>query len=109
MTAFPGGGVKWEASAKGGEFPEWRRDGKDLFFLDPADNLMAVDVSTSGNTVQTGTPHALFHAVGIQTYEGPYAVTADGKKFLINSGDVKEEGQPSSWCKTGPPKSRSDL
>jgi len=25
---------------------------------------------------------------------GPYAVTADGKKFLINGGNVKEENQP---------------
>lgn len=33
-------------------------------------------------------------AVGIQNTLGPYAVTANGKKFLINSGDVKEENQP---------------
>jgi hypothetical protein len=59
-----------------------------------ADNVMAVDVSTSGNTVRMATPKALFHAGGVQTQQGPYAVTADGKKFLINTGDVKEENQP---------------
>ena len=74
--------------------PKWRNDGKELFFLDPADNLMAVDVSTSTNTIQTGTPHPLFRAVGLQSQLGPYAATADGKKFLINGGNVKEENQP---------------
>jgi len=36
----------------------------------------------------------LFHATGVQTQQGPYAVSADGKKFLVNSGDIKEESQP---------------
>ena len=94
VTAFPGGGAKWEVSVSGGTGPKWRRDGRELFFVDPADNLMAVDVSTSGKTIQAGTPHPLFHAVGLQGQLGPYAVTADGKKFLINGGNVKEENEP---------------
>ena len=102
LTGFPGGGVKWEASSTGGEFPKWRRDGKEMFFLDPADNLMAVDVNSSGNTVRMGTPHALFHSIGIQNQLGPYNVTADGKKFLINSGDVKEESQPFTLVQNWP-------
>ena len=102
VTGFPGGGAKWQASANGGAFPRWRRDGKELFFLDPADKVMAADVSPLGNTVRMGTPHALFHAGGIQTQQGPYAVTADGKKFLINSGDVKEESQPLTLVQNWP-------
>ncbi|HET9409355.1 MAG TPA: protein kinase [Candidatus Sulfotelmatobacter sp.] len=94
VTAFPGGGAKWEVSVNGGSMPKWRHDGKELFFLDPADNLMAVDVSTTGKTIQTGTPHPLFRPLGLQGQLGPYAVTADGKKFLINGGNVKEENQP---------------
>ena len=94
ITAFPEGGAKWEASVNGGSMPKWRRDGKELFFLDPADNLMAVDVRSAGHTIQAGTPHLLFRSVGLQSQLGPYAVTADGKKFLINGGNVKEENQP---------------
>ena len=94
VTSFPGGGAKWQVSTGGGTFAKWRRDGKEMFFLDPADNLMAVDVNSSGPTIQLGTPHALFRVFGIQNTLGPYDVTADGKKFLINSGDVKEENQP---------------
>lgn len=94
MTAFPGGGVKWQVSTNGGTAARWRRDGKELFFLDPADNMMAVDIDPKSSPVQIGAPHILFRAPGVQNTMGPYAVAADGKKFLINTGDVKEESQP---------------
>jgi len=93
ITAFPGGGAKWQVSSDGGIAAKWRRDGKELFFLDPADNLVAVDV-TSGNAVRLGAPHTLFQAVGIQRDFGPYDVSGDGKKFLINSGNLKEGTEP---------------
>lgn len=95
ITAFPGAGAKWQVSTGGGLSAKWRRDGKELFFLDLSDNLVAVDVSTLGNTVRLGTPHVLFHATGGQALQqGAYDVTADGKKFIVDSGDINEESQP---------------
>jgi eukaryotic-like serine/threonine-protein kinase len=94
ITAFPAGGAKWQVSTNGGTWARWRRDGKELFFLDPADKMVAVDVSTSGNAVRLGVPHALFQTVGIQREYGPFDVTADGKTFLINSGNLKEGSDP---------------
>jgi|SRR5579859_5395268 len=94
ITPFPGGGPKWQVSTTGGITAHWRRDGKELFFLDLASNVMAVDVDTSGSTIRLGVPHALFSAVGVRRGSGAYDVTADGKKFLINSGDVKESSEP---------------
>jgi len=94
VTPFPSGGPKWQVSTTGGISAHWRRDGKELFFLDAANNVMAVDVDTSGLAVRLGVPHALFSAAGARRGSGPYDVTADGKKFLINSGDVKESGEP---------------
>jgi eukaryotic-like serine/threonine-protein kinase len=102
VTAFPGGGAKWQVSTNGGSAAKWRRDGKELFFLDPADNLMAVDVNPTSTPIQLGTPHPLFRAPGVQNTLGPYGVTADGKKFLINSGDVKEENQPLTLVQNWP-------
>lgn len=67
-----------------------------------ADNLAAVDVSPFGSAVRMGTPHALFHATGIRGSLGPYTVTADGKQFLVNSGDVKEESQPLTLVQNWP-------
>jgi Tol biopolymer transport system component len=94
ITAFPGGGAKWQVSNNGGTSPKWRRDGKELFFLDAADTVTAVDVNTSGGAPQFGAPHALFQAVGIQRDFGPFDVTGDGKKFLVNSGNLKEGSDP---------------
>jgi Tol biopolymer transport system component len=95
ITAFPGAGAKWQVSTGGGLSPKWRRDGKEVFFLDVSDNVLAVDVNTLGNTVRLGTPHVLFHSAEGQTMQGgAYDVTADGKKFIVNDADVKEDSQP---------------
>jgi len=101
ITAFPAGGAKWQVSTNGGTTPRWRRDGKELFFLDPQDNIVAVDVNTSGNAMKLGAPHTLFQAVGIQRDFGPYDVSADGKKFLINSG-LKEGTEPVTLVQNWP-------
>ncbi len=94
LTAFPDGGARWQASTNGGADPRWRWDGKELYFLDPTDNLMAVDVDISGGTPRLGVPHTLFQAIGVQRQVGSYVVTGDGKKFLINSGSTQQGNEP---------------
>ena len=94
VTAFPAGGAKWQVSTNGGGAARWRKDGKELFFLDPTDNIVAVDVNVSGNAPQLGVPHALFQANAIQRQTGPFDVTGDGKKFLVNVGNLKEGSDP---------------
>jgi eukaryotic-like serine/threonine-protein kinase len=94
ITAFPGAGPKWQVSTNGGISPKWRKDGKELYFIDGADNMVAVDVNLSANAVHLGVPHALFQVAGVQREYGPYDVTADGKKFLINFGNVNAGGDP---------------
>jgi len=73
--------------------PKWRGDGKELYFLDPSDNLVAVDVDTAGGVPRLGVPHVLMQAIGVQRQVGSYVVAADGKKFLINSG-TKQHSEP---------------
>ena len=46
---------------------------------------MAVDVSQNGASLQLGTPHTLFKANTVTGTNGPYAVSADGKKFVMNT------------------------
>ena len=45
---------------------------------------MAVDVSQNGASLQLGAPHALFKAANVSG-AGPYTVSADGKKFVVNT------------------------
>jgi Tol biopolymer transport system component len=94
LTPFPGGGAKWQVSTSGGADARWRGDGKELYFLDPSDSVMAVDVDTSGGAPRLGVPHILFQALGVQRQVGTYVVSRDGKRFLINSGSTKQGTEP---------------
>jgi Tol biopolymer transport system component len=75
-------------SLAGGMQPEWRRDGKELFYVAADGKMMAVPVSTAGETFEAGTPTPLFDVEvpeATAPYPGHYAVTADGQRFLVNT------------------------
>ena len=63
VAAFPSFPQKRQLSAGGGAQPQWRGDGKELYYLAPDRKLMDVDVR-SGATLETGVPHALFQSKG---------------------------------------------
>ncbi len=78
-----------QASKGGGVFPTWRNDGKEIYYLAPDGQMMAVPMTERGTEPGPGTPVALFHtdivgggqdrALGRQ-----YDVSRDGR-FLINT------------------------
>jgi eukaryotic-like serine/threonine-protein kinase len=76
-------GGKWQISDRGGNQPQWRGDGKELFYLDGA-TLTAVDVNTEGASFYAGTPRPLF-SVNIEAEErrNRYIATKDGQRFLV--------------------------
>jgi eukaryotic-like serine/threonine-protein kinase len=86
VQTFPARGGKWQVSTGGGRSPEWRRDGKELYFLSGT-KLMAVDVNTAGPQFEMGTPKPLFEMqFGGGTAVNPNAIyrpTADGQRFLV--------------------------
>ena len=61
--------------------PVWRRDGKDLFFLDAERNLMAVPVVTTPQ-FEADNARPLFKTVAILATR-QYAVSNDGQRFLM--------------------------
>jgi eukaryotic-like serine/threonine-protein kinase len=76
-------GERRRVSHNGGNLPRWRRDGKELFFLSPDGQIMAVTVKP-GREAEFGPPTALFR---LPTYRwsvgsGRYDVSHDGQKFL---------------------------
>jgi dipeptidyl aminopeptidase/acylaminoacyl peptidase len=87
MRSFPDGGTKLRISTAGGTEPEWRRDGKELFFLTPDSTLMAVEVHENGAGLSVGPPQALFltNAQPERVIRNSYAVSADGQRFLVMS------------------------
>jgi len=79
VVPFRGGGGKWEVSTSGGMLPQWRNDGKELFYLGLNGTLMAVSVATEGGQLKLGTPQPLF-----RTNTTSYDVAPGGKKFLLD-------------------------
>jgi Tol biopolymer transport system component len=83
ITAFPVPGDKVRVTTDGGDFPRWRQNGGELYFLSLSNAMMAVTVATSGAEVVIGTPQRLFQT-SIPAQPGhSYAVTNDGQRFLM--------------------------
>jgi serine/threonine protein kinase/Tol biopolymer transport system component len=85
VTRFPQAGAKWSVSPKGGAFPIWRRDGRELFYRAPGGQLMAVPIAAGaefqpGVAVPLFNPAAAVNNLGLGTF---YDVAPDGR-FLIN-------------------------
>ena len=51
-------------------------------------------VSQKGASLQLGTPHALFKATTVSGTSGPYTVSADGKKFVMNTVSPQSITEP---------------
>jgi Tol biopolymer transport system component len=93
VQSFPAPGGKFQISTGGGAQPQWRRDGRELFYISSDRKLMAVDVKENGSTFEAAAPKELF-ALRLQTVglPGPrnfFIVGADGQRFLVAS--VPEE------------------
>ena len=89
VRPFPDGasGTR-QISSHGGIEPQWRRDGRELFFLAADQRLMAVSVETAG-AFRANTPMALFKTAldpaGLPIAgRNQYLAAPDGQRFLIN-------------------------
>ena len=82
VQSFPSSGAKWQISTDGGSFPNWRGDGKELFYMSPDQKLMSVEVQPDSR-LPAGKPRALFEARYFNIPIPPYTVSSDGKRFLI--------------------------
>jgi eukaryotic-like serine/threonine-protein kinase len=69
----------------------WRRDGKEMFYVDSDGKMMAVEVKT-GATFVAGEPKALFDINRIQAMPKTFDVTRDGQRFLFAT--LKEVAKP---------------
>ncbi|HQR36565.1 MAG TPA: protein kinase [Blastocatellia bacterium] len=83
VATFPQFERKWQVSVAGGSEPQWRRDGKELFFVAGDKKLMAVEVKSGSNAFETGVPKLLFETPFINIGRNRYVVTRDGQRFLV--------------------------
>ncbi len=85
VQPFPGTGAKHLISRDGGMHPQWREDGRELFFLSLSGALMAAPVEPT-STFRSGIPEPLFNTgiVGERANHA-YVVSGDGKRFLMTA------------------------
>jgi Tol biopolymer transport system component len=110
VSSREGRGSRWQVSKNGGEQASWRRDGKELFFLSPAHELVVVTV-TGGDDLSFSEPVTQF------TFREPvrerrlrtYSVAPDGQRFVILTASATS-GNPvtmvQNWTALLKPKSR---
>jgi serine/threonine protein kinase len=80
---------QWQISAGGGIHPVWRHDGKELYYLNPAGEMMAAPIAITGAAIVPGVPVVLFPTRvaggGVDAVQArQYDVAPDGR-FLINA------------------------
>jgi serine/threonine protein kinase/Tol biopolymer transport system component len=84
VQRFPLSGEKWVISSGGGFLPQWREDGKELFYVTTDGKVMSAELESDG-AFDSLVTKALFQ-VDIKRAPGcPYAVAPDGSRFLINT------------------------
>src|SRR5207253_6643570 len=100
VDSFPQPGQRKRVSSEGGAFPEWRQDGRELYYLAPSSGqrrkLVAVHVETTGSTFSASRPELLFETPLLidNPRRGQYVPFDNGSRFLMNT--VVQETKPRS-------------
>jgi Tol biopolymer transport system component len=84
-----------------GEQPMWRRDGRELFFVDGS-AMMAVKLAGGGEATALGPPTRLFDVQLGEVARNAYAVTPDGTRFLTVE-PVAQDAPPTLMVLLDPP------
>ena len=89
VQGFPERRGKWMVSSGGGRNPVWRGDGKELYWTDLGNTLMAASIELSAASVKPGLPHPLFRDAGYS-----FEADRDGKRFLVAEREGSEKPIP---------------
>jgi len=86
VLPFPALDTRWTLSVDGGNWPQWRADGRELFYVSDTRMLMSVRIREASR-FEAAPPESLFPLRAAADtgpgYPGDYAVAADGQRFLI--------------------------
>jgi len=98
VRPFPSGTQEWKISSSGGSEPRWRRDDKEIFYLEgkpPRLRLMVVPIRTGAGTLESGVPKTLFDVITMVSIPPDnvfgYSPSADGQRFLVSVYAVDAE------------------
>jgi Tol biopolymer transport system component len=90
VRPFPQGPGRIMVSVDGGVYPRWRRDSRELYFMNLVSigGMMAAELRVTGASIARNVPRRLGQTYFVsQTHAGgahhAFAVSADGQRFLI--------------------------
>jgi Tol biopolymer transport system component len=90
IRSFPQGAGQIQVSVNGGVFPRWRRDGRQLYFMNLVSlgAMMASTIRAGESSVQRDVPQPVFQTLYLTALHPggqhhAYGVSADGQRFLI--------------------------
>jgi Tol biopolymer transport system component len=84
VRRYPVTEEKWQVTTRGGGWPYWRGDGKEIYWVALDGTLMAAPISTTPS-FSTGEPETLFLTrFRNLTAIRQYVVSADGQRFLLS-------------------------
>jgi eukaryotic-like serine/threonine-protein kinase len=92
VAPFPGPGGKRQVSSAGGVRPQWRRDGKELFYETQRGQLMAAEVIEKGGTLEIGKVQQLFD--GLSRNARIWTASPDGQKFIVGERPGTDQMRP---------------
>ncbi len=93
VAAFPQPGGRWQASQSGGVEPRWNENGRELFFVDPQNYIVSLDVELGTGGFQAGAARPLFQWHGAAG-QWRYDVSPDGNRFLVAAALEKDLALP---------------
>ena len=91
VEGYPERRGKWLVSSEGGTFPQWRGDGKELYWSKPDGTLMAASMVLQAGGVPVGRAEPLFRATGQGNY---FRSAKDGKRFLVAEAEGSQQELP---------------
>jgi Tol biopolymer transport system component len=92
VTPFPGPGRRWQVSPRGGVYPAWRRDGRELLWTQMDGMLASAEVSAEGDTFRVGPVKTLFRLTVPTPGGATFSLSPDGKRILVAPQAVQRAG-----------------
>jgi Tol biopolymer transport system component len=85
VASFPVPDRRWRVSIAGGLIPQWRADGREIFYFEAGNSrVMAAEVTNDGAALRVGTVRPLFNVrpAGDRKF---WDAAPDGQRFLVNT------------------------
>jgi serine/threonine protein kinase/Tol biopolymer transport system component len=85
VSSFPQAKGKWQVSFTGGQFPLWRKDGRELFYCTLDGALMEAEITPGKDSFVVGSRKQMFDRRIYQNSLGAtYDIFADGQRLIIS-------------------------